>query len=363
MTATGPITEPTASATAGSDAGEHPVVPPFAVISGALVQAALVGHEREIVDLVETVYRLHGAGDSVNPPSYFLHFSDRPTARIIALPASIGGPIRVDGLKWISSFPTNVAAGIPRASAVLILNDHDTGYPFACLEASIISASRTAASAALAADRLSRGRPRPTRIGFFGVGLIARYIHTYLAGTGWTFDQIGVYDTVADSAAGFRGYLEETGTTAPITVHDTAEDLIRASDLIVFATIAGTPHIHERSWFDHNPLVLHVSLRDLDPDILLTAANIVDDVDHCLKADTSPHLAEKRTGNRDFLTGTLEDVLAGRVTPPTDQPVVFSPFGLGVLDLALGKYVYDQTAATGQLHTVDDFFTDLRRYG
>ena len=29
----------------------------------------------------------------------------------------------------------NVAAGIPRASAVLILNDHDTGYPFACMEA------------------------------------------------------------------------------------------------------------------------------------------------------------------------------------------------------------------------------------
>ena len=190
-------------------------VPPFAVISGAQVQQALQGREKQIVELVEATYRLHGAGDSVNPPSYFLRFPDRPSSRIIALPASIGGEVRVDGLKWISSFPENVAAGIPRASAVLILNDHDTGYPFACLESSIISATRTAASAALAADRLSRGRPRPTRVGFFGAGLIARYIHTFLAGTGWSFDEIGVHDLSADSAAGFRGYLEQSGAAGP----------------------------------------------------------------------------------------------------------------------------------------------------
>ena len=174
------------------------------MISGGQVQGALQGREKDIVELVEATYRLHGAGDSVNPPSYFLRFPDRPSSRIIALPASIGGPAQVDGLKWISSFPENVAAGIPRASAVLILNDHDTGYPFACLETSIISATRTAASAALAADWLSRDRPRPTRVGFVGTGLIARYIHTFLAGTGWLFDEVGVHDLSGDHAAGFR---------------------------------------------------------------------------------------------------------------------------------------------------------------
>ena len=151
----------------------------------------------------------------MNPPSYFLRFPDRPSARIIALPASIGGDVRVDGLKWISSFPGNVAAGIPRASAVLILNDRETGYPFAVLESSIISATRTAASAALAADRLTRDRGRPTRIGFVGAGLIARYVHTYLAGTGWSFDEIGVYDSSADSAAGFRGHLRAVRRRRP----------------------------------------------------------------------------------------------------------------------------------------------------
>jgi N-[(2S)-2-amino-2-carboxyethyl]-L-glutamate dehydrogenase len=338
-------------------------VPPFAVIPGARVQAALQGREKQIVELVEATYRLHGAGDSVNPPSYFLRFPDRPTSRIIALPASIGGQVQVDGLKWISSFPENVASGVPRASAVLILNDHDTGYPFACLEASVISATRTAASAAAAADWLTRGRPRPARVGFFGVGLIARYIHTFLTGTGWSFDETGVFDLSADSRAGFRSYLERSGGAGRVTLHDGPEQLIRSSDLVVFATVAGQPHVTDPSWFDHHPVVLHVSLRDLAPEILLGSVNVVDDVEHCLKADTSPHLVEQLTGNRDFLSGTLDDVMAGRVTVPADRTVVFSPFGLGVLDLAVGKFVYDEVVRAGDLLVVDDFFSELRRYG
>ncbi|GHH80948.1 2,3-diaminopropionate biosynthesis protein SbnB [Streptomyces capitiformicae] len=343
-------------------------VPGFAVITGAQVQEALRGREREIVELVESAYLLHGAGDTgdtVNPPSYFLRFPDRPSSRIIALPASLGGEFRVDGLKWVSSFPENTASGLPRASAVLILNDHATGYPFACLEASIISATRTAASAALAADRLSAGReaPRPVRVGFLGTGLIARYLHTFLAATGFSFEEIGVHDLSADSAAGFRGYLERSDASGRVTVSDNAEDVIRASDLVVFATIAGEPHIHEPKWFAHNPLVLHVSLRDLAPEVLLASANFVDDVEHCLKAGTSPHLTEQLTGARDFLDGTLHDVLTGRATVPADRPVVFSPFGLGVLDLAVGGYVHDEVARTGGLRIVDDFFHELRRYG
>ncbi|GCB45882.1 2,3-diaminopropionate biosynthesis protein SbnB [Streptomyces sp. NL15-2K] len=338
------------------------LVPPFAVITGAQVAQVLTGSEKQVVNLVEDVYRLHGRGDSVNPPSYFLRFPDRPSSRIIALPASVGGVHPTDGLKWISSFPENVAAGIPRASAVLILNDHATGYPFACLESSIISASRTAASAALAADKLKRGE-RPRRIGFIGTGLIARYIHHYLEATDWTFDRIGVHDLSQEHAEAFAGYLGGRPGDASVVVHETSEELIRESDLVVLATVAGSPHLHDPAWFAHNPLVLNVSLRDLAPEILLASANILDDVEHCLKADTSPHLTEQLTGGRDFIDGTLFDVLQGRVELPADRPVVFSPFGLGVLDIALGRYVHDQLRDAGRLGVVDGFFHELDRYG
>ncbi|GAA1386634.1 2,3-diaminopropionate biosynthesis protein SbnB [Pseudonocardia kongjuensis] len=355
--------------TAGTapDAGPAPAgplaPPPFAVVGGAQVAAALAGREREIVELVADTYRLHGAGATVNPPSYFLRFPDRPASRIIALPASLGGDAPVDGLKWISSFPGNVAAGIPRASAVLILNDHDTGYPFAVLESSIISATRTAASAALAADLLTRDRARPLRIGFVGTGLIARYVHTFLAGTGWEFAEIGLHDLSPAGTDGFARYLARTGAPGRVTVHDDAGPLVRAGDLIVFATVAARPHVHDPDWFAHRPVVLHVSLRDLDPRILLDACNVVDDVEHCLKAETSPHLAEQLTGGRDFLDGTLDDVMSGRLRVPADRTVVFSPFGLGVLDLAVGGWVHDRVARDGGLRVVDDFFHERSRHG
>jgi ornithine cyclodeaminase len=338
-------------------------VPSFAVISGAQVHQAVSGREAEVTAMVEAAYRLHGEGATVNPDSYFLRFPDRPSSRIIALPASVKGEVNVHGMKWISSFPENVAAGIPRASAVLILNDTETGYPFACLESSIISAARTAASAALAAVTLSKRRGvKPARVGFVGTGLIARYIHTYLTGNGLSFAELGIHDLSPEHASGFAGYLSrsESGT---VTIHDSAEDLIRASDLVVFATVAGQPHILDPGWFSHHPLVLHISLRDLSPEIILDSCNIVDDVEHCMKAGTSPHLAEQRVGNRDFVAGTLYDVLTGTTTPPADRTVVFSPFGLGVLDLAVAKYVYDQVTASGELHTIPGFFHELRRYG
>ncbi|MDG4772656.1 2,3-diaminopropionate biosynthesis protein SbnB [Solwaraspora sp. WMMD792] len=338
-------------------------IPPFAVISGAQVHDTISGREPEITELIESAYRLHGAGETTNPDSYFLRFPDRPNSRIIALPASVRGKVEVHGMKWISSFPDNVAGGIPRASAVLVLNDYETGYPIACLESSIISATRTAASAASAALRLSAARGGvPRRVGFVGTGLIARYIHTYLVGNGCEFDSVGLYDLSAEHAGGFRDHLVRGGHD-DVRLYGSAEELVRSYPLIVFATVAGRPHLSDPRLLAHHPLVLHVSLRDLSPELILASTNVVDDVEHCMKADTSVHLTEQRVGHRRFVAGTLDDVLTGRIDVPADQPVIFSPFGLGVLDLVLAKHVYDSIAAAGGLHTVPGFFHDVSRYG
>jgi N-[(2S)-2-amino-2-carboxyethyl]-L-glutamate dehydrogenase len=333
----------------------------FSIINGKTVGDLVNAHRSECIDIVRDAYLAHAGGHSVNPDSYFLRFPDKPDCRIIALPAFLGDGFGVAGLKWIASYPGNVQRGFPRASAVLVLNDYDTGYPFAILESSIISAARTAASAVLAADWLG-GRTRQVHtLGIVGTGFIARYVYDFLVGTGWKIDQVLLYDSFPHESEKFRTTACHPDQHRNITCASNVTEVLRASDLIVFTTVAAAPHITDTAVFDHNPVVLHISLRDLAPEILLRSQNVVDDVNHVMKANTSPHLTEQLTGDRSFVTGTLADIVLGHKSVDRTRPVIFSPFGMGILDVAVGKWVYDRAVAAGQDVRLNDFFHETTR--
>ena len=85
-------------------------------------------------------------------------------------------------------------------------------------------------------------------------------------------------------------------------------------------------------------------------------------MEHCVKAKTSPHLAEIAAGNRDFIAGTLVDVLEGRVTPDSERARIFSPFGLGVLDIAVGDLILKSAIDSGQTIALPDFFSNSTRW-
>jgi 2,3-diaminopropionate biosynthesis protein SbnB len=335
---------------------------PFSIITGSTIFRLVHDRLGDCIDVVGDAYTAHAEGRSVNPASFFLRFPDRSNARIIGLPSHLSDSHQISGIKWISSFPDNVRQGFPRASAVLILNNHDNGYPFACLEASIISASRTAALAVLAARHLIKGGNRKVRsLGIVGTGLIARYVYRFLIGTEWEIENVYLYDSIPAEAERFSKTVCDPARHAAKWIAPDLDSLLTRCDLIVFTTVAAQPHVHEPALFAHNPVILHISLRDLAPKILLGAHNVVDDIDHVMHADTSPHLTEKLTGNREFVTGTLADIMKGHRTVDHARPVIFSPFGLGVLDLALGKWLYDRAVAAGEQITVNNFFHDLDR--
>jgi len=339
------------------------MTPSFTVVSGAAIARALPGLRRAIYDVVRGTYELHERRFTNNPNSYFLRFPDNPSARIIALPCAIADDEPLAGIKWIASYPQNVEQNLQRASAVLVLNDYETGYPLACLEASQISAARTAASAVLGADVLAGGavgRGTRRRIGFVGAGVISRAILDYFRAVEWPVDEIVVHDLDHASADHLRDHARGLGFAARI--EPSLAGCLEASDVVVLATNAGEPYIHDTGLLRPDQIVLNVSLRDLAPEIILGAFNVFDDVEHCMKANTSPHLAEQKIGDRSFCHATIGRLLVDPIPIDRDKPLVFSPFGLGVLDLAVGRLLLDHARRTGAAHVVEDFFADPRRW-
>lgn len=321
------------------------------ILGNTTVHAVLDGREDVVLEAVRTAYLCHGEGRTQLPHSVFLRFPDQPRDRIIGLPAFVDGQRPAAGIKWIASFPGNVASGTARASAAIILNSLETGLPEALLEGSTISARRTAASAALAAATLP-GRQPDTGVSLVGTGAINAEVLRFLRVVCPDLVEVTVHDLDTSRAEAF---IREHASGLSATVVPDLDSAMAAHRLVSLATTASVPHTGLTACTP-GTLVLHLSLRDITPEALLGAVNVVDDADHVCRAETSLHLAERQTGGRQFIHHELPELLArGPRRRAADRVTVFSPFGLGVLDIALAAEVLSTARDRGLGVRVPDF--------
>jgi N-[(2S)-2-amino-2-carboxyethyl]-L-glutamate dehydrogenase len=329
------------------------------ILKGHEVNALLEGREAELLETVRRAYVAHARGESSLPHSSFLNFPNEQRNRIIALPAYLGRDFDIAGIKWIASFPNNVEHGMDRASAVVILNSARTGNPKAIIEGSIPSAKRTAASAALAARSLHQGSVEGG-IGLVGCGLInfeiLRFLRATLPGAG----RFIVFDLNPRRAEKFKQSCQDAFSDISVEVAADVTSVLSDCSLISLATTAVKPHLDDLSACAAGTTILHISLRDMTPEVVLSCDNVVDDIGHVCRAQTSVHLAEQLTGRRDFIRCTLSDVLLGQAPPRRDDESVllFSPFGLGVLDLAVSQFVYGLALEQERGLIIDSFLPE-----
>lgn len=320
------------------------------VIGADDVRACLDDGESNLVDVVAHAYRLYADGRAVLPASPFLRLDPSRPERIIALPAGLVDDEPVAGIKWIASYPDNVLRGLDRASATILLNDPKTGYAFCLMEGAQISAARTAAGAALAA-RLCH-RADEGRVGIVGCGYIAWTTLQYLRAVLPELGAVRLYDLAPERAHAFGERARAVGLDAEVA--DSAADVLAAEDLVVLATVASTPHLDVP--LRDTQTLLHLSLRDLAPAMLRAAHNVVDSVSHVLTSQTSLHLAATTGGTDGLVAGTIAEVDRGTVQGRrSGRATVVSPFGMGVLDLAVARRVWERARARGLGVEVPDF--------
>jgi ornithine cyclodeaminase/alanine dehydrogenase-like protein (mu-crystallin family) len=124
---------------------------------------------KTIIELLEKAFIDKGNGKVEMPPKPGIH--TMPDAFIHAMPAYIPS-MHSAGIKWVSGYPENFKRDLPYITGLLILNDVETGIPYAVMDCTWITAKRTGAASALAAKYLAR--PQSEVAGILACGVQGR---------------------------------------------------------------------------------------------------------------------------------------------------------------------------------------------
>ncbi|MDQ4049870.1 MAG: ornithine cyclodeaminase family protein [Actinomycetota bacterium] len=188
------------------------------------------------VDPLDAIERVrHGfveyaSGEWAMPPKTYLDAS--PNGDFRAMPAK-GAGIAI--LKWVTSFPGNPGVGLPVVMGVICVSSAETGEPLALIDVRAVTALRTGAVAAVAAQELAREDART--VGIVGCGLHGAWAARCLAaaeyGPGLCFDPSPeAAGTLAGTLGWDVGSLEDAlGCDVVTCVTPGAEPVVRAADL------------------------------------------------------------------------------------------------------------------------------------
>jgi len=295
---------------------------------------------------VEAAFTAHGEGRALMPPKVYLEL-DAYHGDLRAMPAYVDGAA---GVKWVNSHPENPARfDLPAVMGMYILTDPATALPLAVMDATLLTAVRTGAAAAIASKHLA---PRPPKtVGFVGCGVQARtLLEAHRAVYGDTFEVLCA--DVAEHAA--RAFAEEARGRVVSIEEASACDVVNAS------TPARAPVV-KRAWVKDGAHVNAIGAdahgkQELEPAILLAGRVVIDDWEQATHSGEVNVPLETGELRRDQIHATLGEILAGKRPGRGDARVtVFDSTGLAVQDVALARVVHAAARERG-VGTGFDFF-------
>ena len=301
---------------------------------------------KDAVPAVEGAFAAHANGSAKMPSKVYLSL-EQYEGDFRAMPAYFPGPGGASaGVKWVNSHPRNPEKhGLPAVMAVYILSDPETAAPLAIMDATILTAARTGAAAAVASKHLARKSPRS--IGFVGSGVQSRWLldaHRVLyEGSGGPLEvvvndvRVDAAETFAREVSGRVGSIEEACACDIVcTSTPVREPVIRP------AYIKRGTHINAMG-------ADAPGKQELDANILVDAKVVIDDWDqatHSGEVNVPIHAGIYDSKN---IHGTLGEIVIGKVRGRVadDEITIFDSTGLAIQDVALARVIYAAARTRG----------------
>lgn len=307
------------------------------------------GEVERLLDMEGCIAAMEGAlaalarGEVHVPLRFVMRPGDEPSL-LGLMPAHRAGDTPLYSLKTVAVFPDNPKRGLDAHQGTVTLFDGETGEARVLMNASAITAIRTAAVSAVATRLLAREEARV--LGILGAGVQARS-HLEALPLVRTFDTVRIYSRTLEHA---QALAAEVGAEAV----GTAEQAVRDADVVVTATSSAEP-VLAREWLKPGGHVNAIGGRppqmtELDTATIADSAFFVDRRESA-EAEAGDYRAAIDSGaiGPDHIRAELGDVVIGAKPgrSSADELTVFRSLGLAVEDLAAAEYVVRRARETG----------------
>ncbi len=291
--------------------------------------------------LIPALRQRFAAGCTV-PPRHVHCWCDAQGAEVTSLlmPAWTGsedGPsgAALYGVKVINIAPANAARGLPALHGSYLLHDAATGRLLAWMDGDELTARRTAAVSALAADTLARHDA--TRLLVLGAGRVAALLPA-AHGVVRPLRQVTVWARQPAAAQRLAETWRAQGLDAQVAGELAAA--VRAADIVSCATLATAPLVHG-AWLaagSHLDLIgsFTPAMREADDDCLRGARVFVDSEEAATKSGDLLGPLQRGVLAPAGLRGTLAALCRAEVPGRmhADERTVFKSVGTALADLA-----------------------------
>ena len=249
------------------------------------------------------------------------------------MPAWRGGATPYYALKEVCVFPDNPKRGLDTHLGAVVLHSGETGEPLAFVNASAITAIRTAAVSAVATRLLAR--EDASVLAILGSGVQAK---SHL-------EAIPLVRNIKE----VRTFSRSSGNAA------SAEEAVRGADIIVTATSSREP-VLERAWIADGAHINAVgssiaTARELTSEVVASASLFVDRRESTVN-ESGDYLFALREGaiaGPEHIRAELGELLTGAAQgrASREEITLFKSLGLAIEDLAAAAFVFDEARRTG----------------